>query len=65
MTIVNMQTFSPDELIQVLEDCARQLHTAYQETLDRDMWRTSSAAECARNFLMYIHHHHQNNHTIH
>jgi hypothetical protein len=64
-TMASLKTFSPDEIIQVLEDCARQLHNAYQETLDADMRRTSSTAELARNFLLYVHHHHQNNHTIH
>lgn len=64
-TMASLKTFSPDDLIQVLEDCAIQLHTAYQETLNKDMRRTSSAAELARNFLLYVHHHHQNNHTIH
>lgn len=53
MPIAQLQTFSQEELLSLLCDCAHQLNAAYQETLDSELRDTSYAASTACQFLRY------------
>lgn len=51
MPIASLQTFSQEELLHLLCDCAHQLGMAYQDTLDIELRDTSYKANLACQFL--------------
>ena len=53
MPIVNMRTFSQEELLILLSECAHHLGNAYQQTLDCALRDASYDAKMACEFLQF------------
>ncbi|EHL29715.1 hypothetical protein [Legionella drancourtii] len=53
MIIPTLKQFSKHELIHLLMECAKHLEQAYQETLDRELWRVAVQASFASEFLQF------------
>jgi len=49
--IANLRTFSTEDLLNLLCDCAHHLGNAYQDTLDCDQRDTSYSASMACEYL--------------
>lgn len=65
MSIPTLKQFTKHELLNTLIDCRNQLELAYQETRHRDFWRASILASFASDFLEYVIHQEENDHTTH
>lgn len=63
--MINAQQFKELELIGLLHQCAELLSSAYQETMNKEMWQISEKVRMACDVLKYEFQSSQNLITLH